>query len=140
MPTEMVGAYLERAEDLLRGMNLTKDDDPYQNSSALLAIHSAISYADALRVGLGETGLAAGDHQTASEGLRKLLAAKRCDDMTGISHLQQLLSRKTAVAYGSRRLDAASKQLLTTKAARFAAWANRTGAELKIDGWRYDGE
>jgi hypothetical protein len=113
-----------------------KGDDSYANSASLLAIHSAISYADALRVGLGDLRLASEDHRSSVESLQRLLAERRFEDMSGIKNLRDLVSRKSQVAYGDERLNFRASALLATKAERFAIWANRVGFSLKIEGWR----
>jgi hypothetical protein len=74
MPAEQVEHYIRWASDFVRGMKMTQGDDLYRNSSALLAIHSAISYADALRVGLGDSQLSNEDHKVATDRLKRLLA------------------------------------------------------------------
>jgi hypothetical protein len=55
MQAVRVEHYIRRANDFLDGMRLTNLDESLLSSSALLAIHSAVSYSDALRIGLGET-------------------------------------------------------------------------------------
>ena len=72
--------YRNRARDFLDGMNFLKDDlDVYGYSAALLGIHGAVSYCDALRIGLGSTDLASEDHRTAIADLTSRLASRRID-------------------------------------------------------------
>ena len=115
-----------------------RGEEAYWNSCALLAIHSAVSYSDALRAGLGDDHLSADDHQKAAESLRRLLPANGMQDQTGLQHLQHLTSKKSRVAYGDQRLTGNDYQLLVTKAERFAKWANNMGSLLKIEGWQND--
>lgn len=138
MPPVTIQHYIQRATDFGRGMRLTLDDDSYKNSSALLAIHSAISYADALRVGLGDRQLSSDDHKTAADTLKQLLASRPLADQAGLGHLQYLISKKSGVAYGDQRLDTKIHQMVITKAERFAQWANNVGAQLNIEGWKHD--
>jgi hypothetical protein len=139
MPAVQVRHFLKRATDFLEGMKLTREDKNYWNSSALLAIHSAVSYSDALRARLGDGQLSADDHQNAVDALQRLLLAETAmDDMAGFKHLRFLLSKKTLVAYGDRRVEHTEYEALVTKAARFAAWADRIGRRLKIEGWEDD--
>ena len=86
--------YIHRATDFLEGMQLTRTDESYWNSSALLAIHSAVSYSDALRLGLGDQKVSADDHQKSADSLQKLLASKHLEDRAGFKHLRFLLSKK----------------------------------------------
>ncbi len=121
-------------------MKLLRTEDEFLNASALLAIHSAISYNDALRVGLDDYDLSADDHLDAAGDLEKLLATRRFDDRAGLKHLRGLLKKKSLVAYGSHHLNVQDFRDLVTKAERFEIWANKVGRELKIEGWRDDGE
>jgi hypothetical protein len=139
MQAVRVEHYLRRANDFLDGMRLTNLDDSFLASSALLAIHSAVSYSDALRTGLGDTDLASDDHKRALDGLQRLLP-KRIEDRSGLTQLQELLKNKSTVAYGSRRLTEAELKGMANRAERFARWANAVGHALKIEGWRYDEE
>jgi hypothetical protein len=139
MPAEQVRHYLQRAKDFLEGMKLTREDKDYWNSSALLAIHSAVAYSDALRAGLGDQKLSADDHRNAVDVLQQALFAESLmDDMAGFKHLRFLLSKKTLVAYGDRRVEHTEYEALIIKAARFAVWADRIGRRLKIEGWDDD--
>ena len=135
-----VKRYLDRAEDFLSGMKLLRLDPIYRNSSALLAIHSAISYTDALRTGLGDENVASEDHQTASNSLRLLLKDKAFGGDKGLRHLESLLSRKSLVAYSSRRMDANDLEEIFLQAERYATWANSMGRTLRVEGWRDGGE
>ncbi|MGB7136404.1 MAG: hypothetical protein WBD46_14020 [Acidobacteriaceae bacterium] len=59
MQATQVQHYLNRARDFLEAMKLLREDlSGFGYSSALVAIHGSISYADALRIGLGGTDLA----------------------------------------------------------------------------------
>lgn len=129
--------YIHRATDFLEGMQLTRTDESYWNSSALLAIHSAVSYSDALRLGLGDQKLSADDHQKSADSLQKLLASKHLEDQAGFKHLRFLLSKKNLVAYGDQRLEHSDYEMLFTKAERFARWADKIGSQLNIEGWKH---
>jgi hypothetical protein len=138
MPAEQVRHYLQRATDFFEGMRLMHGEEDYSNSSALLAIHCAISYSDALRVGLGDGRVSADDHQNASVALERLLVAKRLQNQTGLKYLQYLLSRKSLVAYGSERLNSNEIEALINKANRFQRWAHQVARQFKIEGWTHE--
>lgn len=131
-----VESFLGRAFDFLIGMQLTKDDPAYRNSAALLAIHSGIAYSDALRTGLGDTSLSSENHTKSIDSLRRLLYQRNVKAEAGLRQLQTLLSYKSAIAYGSTRIEDASYALLFQSAERYSAWANRLGAEMVLQGWR----
>ena len=134
MQAVQVEHYIRRATDFLRGMHLMRGDESYLNSSALLAIHSAVSYSDALRTGLGETKLSADDHTATVDTLRQVLLSKRYKDDSGLKFLRELLSKKNLVAYGNKGFS--DYQTLINRAEQFAKWSNKVGSQLKIEGWR----
>lgn len=138
MQAVQVQHYIQRATDFFNGMQLTRDEEPYRNSSALLAIHSAVSYTDALRTGLGDENLSGDDHRQAADALRPLLNTRSVKAQDGVGHLQYLISRKSSVAYGSERLGANEFLSLVIRAERFAKWANGIGRQLNLEGWNYD--
>jgi hypothetical protein len=138
MQAVQVQLYIHRATDFLEGMQLTRTDESYWNSSALLAIHSAVSYSDALRLGLGDQKLSADDHQKAADTLHTLLASRNLEDQSAFKHLRFLLKRKSLVTYGNQRLDSTDYEALFTNAERFALWARKTGRKLNLAGWHDD--
>jgi len=138
MQAVRVQHYIQRATDFLEGMQLTRNDESYWNSSALLAIHSAVSFTDALRLGLGDRSLPSDDHKKAADSLQKIMSTRNAGEQTGLGHLRYLLSKKHLVAYGDRRLEHTDYETLFTKAERFAKWADKIGSQLNIEGWRHD--
>jgi hypothetical protein len=134
MPVEQVEHYVRRATDFFQGMQVLRAERAFLNSSALLAIHSAVSYCDALRAGLGDGALSSEDHQSAADSLRRMLASRHWIDQTGLKHLRDLTSKKSQVAYGGKRFS--DYLSLIDKAEKFASWSNRVGSQLKIEGWR----
>ncbi|MBB6144613.1 hypothetical protein HNQ77_002569 [Silvibacterium bohemicum] len=137
MSDVQVQLYLKRAKDFLEGMKLLRDDCiAYGYSSALLAVHGAVSYCDALRTGLGDDNVSADDHREAVSRLEQLLRDKRYPKLDGLKRLSDLIGDKNAIAYGSKRVAQEKFKALTDRAERFAAWAEITGADLKIEGWR----
>jgi len=136
MQAVQVQYFLRRARDFFKGMDLLKDDlAGYRYSSAMLGIHSAISYCDAIRTGLGSKTLSSEDHHTAVTDLRFQLAARRFDAGVGTDRLARLLGCKGKIAYGpiESGLDFGR---IVQDALRFAAWAESTGKKLRIEGWR----
>jgi hypothetical protein len=127
--------YLRRAADFLEGMRLTGLDESFPNSSGLLAVHAALSYADALRAGLGSEVLGADDHRKAVGELEQLLKSANFDDMRGLAQLKELLASKSLVAYGDTRLSERDLKMLATRAERFAGWAIIVGRRLELQGW-----
>lgn len=120
----------------MKGMELLKEDlTSFKQSSALLAIHGAIAYSDALRIGLGGKSLSADDHTIAERELHTILVAKRYERLQGVGRLKELLSKKSKVAYSDARLDENQIKLIIVNAERFEVWAETTARELEIEGW-----
>ena len=139
MPAEQVRHYLDRASEFSRGMKkLSNDSDaPNFNSAALLAIHCAISYADALRTGLGDDRLSGDDHSKAADLLQRQLPSW-IKDRNGLERLRKLLSNKNRVAYAERVLNPNDCKELVTAALKFETWANGIGRQLNLEGWQND--
>jgi hypothetical protein len=136
--------YLERARDLFAGMkDLQKADifasedslSEYRYSPGLLAIHSAISYSDALRTGMGCEDVSAEDHSSAAPDLRSRLALKRFEEVRGTKHLEFLIGRKNKVEYSRDAVRRAEIEEIVKRAERFARWAEEAGRNLQIVGW-----
>ncbi len=137
MAAVQVQHFLGRARDFLKGMDLLKDGlAEYGYSSALLGIHGAISYCDALRIGLGSEGVSSDDHGSAANDLRKLLADRKYENMKGTDRLEKLLSKKSKIAYAPKTVREIEIEEIVKQAERFARWADETGKKLKIEGWR----
>jgi hypothetical protein len=137
MGAVQVQHYLGRARDFLKAMELLKEDlTEFKCSSALLGIHGALSYCDALRAGLGSRHLSSEDHRTAPKELRTLLAARKFGNLQAIDRLVKLLSEKSVIAYAPRTISQKSVLEIIQQARRFALWAEATGKQLKIEGWQ----
>jgi hypothetical protein len=119
-------------------MKLMSDDEDHINSSALLAIHSAISYSDALRAGLGDERLSSDDHRNAVDTLQGLLNTNRYKEQQGLRHFKLLLSKKSRVAYSDHPLSLTERKDLVTAAERFEVWVNQVGKHLNLEGWTHD--
>ncbi len=135
MQAVQVQHYLRRARDFLKGMDLLKDDLTFGYSSALLAVHGAISYCDALRTGLGSVNVSSEDHQSVTAELRQLLTARKYEKQDGVERLGKLLGSKSVIAYGAASVGDDKFKSVIQQAERFAVWAERTGKELGVEGW-----
>lgn len=134
---------LGRARDFLKGMESLVREDIYllsdeiaqfRHSPALLGVHSAISYCDALRIGMGRVILSSEDHSKAAGDLESLLQSQSSENRNGIGHLKKLLGMKSGVAYGREALRENDIEEIVRHADRFAKWAEATGKKLKIEG------
>ena len=145
--------FLRRAKDFEYSMKLCRDasvnaDIEFVNagshrtneslqSAALLGIHAAISYADALRIGLGDAEIAADDHQKAAGRLKQALVGMKVKnlDLNGVDRFKTLVGKKSAIAYGKGRTSESDLKEIVESSQRFSAWINQLGKQLKLEGW-----
>ncbi len=128
--------YRNRARDFLDGMRFLQDDmDAFGYSSALLGIHGAISYSDALRTGMGRKKVSSDDHSKATSDLESLLKSRNFENRKGIGHLSKLLGMKSRIEYEPVRTRENEIEETVKHAERFAKWAEATGRIWKIEGW-----
>jgi hypothetical protein len=117
--------YYQRATQLADAMKLCQDDaTSYASAVALLAVHCAISYNDAVLIGLGGSRPHGENHQAAATALKRACTKARIEAQ-GVSHLQNLLRAKTDISYGDKRIDEEIAVKLCITAQRFQAWAER---------------
>lgn len=95
----------------------------YRTGIGLLAIHSAISLNDAILAGVTGTHSRADDHSAAARELERICSELKIEQKQGIRHFSALLSRKTDIAYGNRRIDDNDVKFAINSAERFANWA-----------------
>jgi hypothetical protein len=129
MPDASFAVYYRRAVQLANAMRLCRDDlSAYASAAALLAVHSAISYSDAVLIGLIGKRPRGEDHRHAVIALKRACAGARIDQR-GISHLQLLMSVKTDISYGDQLIDNVRIEALCNAAERFQTWADRVLAK-----------
>jgi hypothetical protein len=117
--------YYRRATQLADAMKLCQDDlSAYASAAALLAVHSAISYSDAVLIGLGGVRPRGENHRQAITVLKRVCSGAKVDHR-GIVHLQRLLGSKTDISYGEEQIDRERISALCIAAERFEAWAER---------------
>jgi hypothetical protein len=120
-----VSVYYRRATQLADAMKLCRDDlSAYGSAAALLAVHSAISFSDAVLIGFGGTRPRGDNHHEAVAALRRACTKAKIDQ-NGIRHLQSLLSAKTAVSYGERQIEDERVSAICITSERFQVWAER---------------
>jgi hypothetical protein len=128
--------FLGRARDFLEGMKLLQDDlAQYRYSSALLGIHGALSFGDALRIGMGSAKVSSDNHLDALSDLKSMLATRKFEKPQGADSLGRLLSKKTRVAYIAEAASENEIKDIVVQAERFASWAEEGGKKLQIEGW-----
>ena len=117
--------YYRRATQLADAMKLCRDDLPaYASAAALLAVHSSISYGDAVLIGLGGTRPRGENHREAVTALKRACTRAKIDQQ-GITHFQSLVSVKTDISYGEKQVDDERVAKLCITSERFQVWAER---------------
>ena len=117
--------YYHRATQLTEAMKLCRDDlSAYASAAVLLAVHSAISYSDALLIWLGGARPRGENHRDAVPALKRACTGAKIEPL-GITHLQKLLGAKTDVSYGEKPVDHERVTALCIAAERFQVWAER---------------
>jgi HEPN domain-containing protein len=97
-----------------------------RNDAAMLnAVHAAISAADAVCIALGGRRSSDPDHQRAADLLREIGGNSAGMSSQG-RRLRELLSKKNAVEYESRRATAREATGAVQRAERFVTWASQT--------------
>lgn len=118
-----LSVYHGRALQLANAMELCHDGmDAYASAVALLAVHSAISFGDAVLISL--TGRRARVHRQAVTAITAACKKARIQ-ADGIKHLSSLVSAKTDVSYGDKDVDKEKAEILYVAAERFQAWAEQ---------------
>src|SRR5271157_1931586 len=105
MDETRVSAHHDRALQLADAMELCHDSmASYASAVALLAVHSAISYNDAVLIRLTGQRSRGQDHKKAVAAITR--ACKKGHIRTdGIKHLDKLVGAKTDVSYGDEEVD-----------------------------------
>lgn len=120
-----LAVYHRRAMQLADAMKLCQVDlAAFASAAALLAVHSAISYSDAVLIVLGSSRPRGENHREAIGALKRACTAARIDKQ-GIPHFQRLIGAKSDISYGEKRVDGERVVALCATAERFQVWAER---------------
>jgi hypothetical protein len=117
--------YYRRATQLADAMTLCQDDlSAYASGAALMAVHSAISYSDAVLIRLSGARPRGENHREAITALKRACSRSKIDHR-GITHLDKLMGAKTDISYGEKQVDNERIAALCIAAERFRVWAER---------------
>ncbi|MEW5929809.1 MAG: hypothetical protein AB1941_20330 [Gemmatimonadota bacterium] len=98
----------------------TMAEPKYGNGLAIVAIHSAIAYADALTVAYGGFKSTDGDHSRAADALQRALGHRA--DPRQIRRLTGILDAKSHASYSGNYYTLADGQNILEELERFAIW------------------
>jgi hypothetical protein len=126
----------DRALQLADAMNLCHDGmESYASAVALLAVHSAISFSDAVLIRLTGQRSRSKGHRKAIDAITE--ACKKAKIQTdGVKHLDKLVSAKTDISYGDREVDEQTVNVLYLAAGRFQAWAEHLLENERGSAWQ----
>ena len=108
------------AADLIE---IAEDGALYGNAIAIIAIHSAIAYADMLTIAYGEFKSTGGDHERVADALREALGARV--DADQLSALLSIVRKKDTASYQGVYYTVDDARDLLRKLGAFAEWAER---------------
>jgi HEPN domain-containing protein len=119
--------YLSKAMEFLVASREAMKDGRF-NSAGLLAIHAAISSADALLGHQAGHRSTSPDHQAAATLLKELEigSADRSDQ---IRRFKRILSKKNIVEYEARQITQKEASYLVEQAERFLDWVRKVVGE-----------
>ena len=93
----------------------------YGNGLAIIAIHAAIAYTDALTVSYAEFKSTDGDHTRASDALKRALGSRA--DPRQIRRLTAILDAKTHASYSGKYYTLEDGQRILEDMHGYADWA-----------------
>lgn len=119
------GRYLRVARALRRSAgdlaDLADAGDRYGNAIAILAVHSAIAYADALSIPYGGFRSTEGDHERDVDVLKKALGIRA--EPGRIKALLGVVRRKDVVSYQGEYFTVTEARAFVEQLRGFAEWA-----------------
>lgn len=101
------------------------------NGVAVLCVHAAIAYGDAVGILAAGKKSKSGDHRDAATFLASVVPIRTAEDKAAIRALQAILNRKDEVSYADDILDASEAAALLERLGRFARWADKTFKDVQ---------
>jgi hypothetical protein len=101
------------------------------NGVAVLCVHSAIAYGDAVAILAAGCKSKSSDHREAAPFLASLVPIRSVEDKSAIRAFQVILNRKDDVSYLDELVDDAEAKALLGKLKAFARWAEKTFQALR---------
>jgi hypothetical protein len=124
---ELAAKYLEKGRKFRRDAEaMHRQLGAFSGSSvAVLSIHAAIAYADALTIRAAGRKSKSGDHRDAESFLASVLALRSSDDKAALKAFRALLSRKDEVSYTDDMATDLDADTMLVRLTLFAKWADR---------------
>jgi hypothetical protein len=125
----MFDVFYERGQQLSLARAVMDNDKDTISALALVSIHSAIAFNDALHIRLTGKRSKSENHNTAADATARQCRSRNLN-VNGITQLKRLISNKTPYSYGDRKVTPEQAQAASVAAERFEAWVNQTLKEL----------
>ena len=101
------------------------------NGVAVLCVHAAIAYGDAVAIIAAGKKSKSGDHRDASVFLASVVPIRSVEEKAAMRAFQTILNRKDEVSYLDELVDEADAVNLLEKLAIFSRWAEKTFQDLR---------
>jgi|SRR5690606_603726 len=101
--------------------DIAEDGDLYGNAIAIVAIHSAIAYADALCIAYAGFKSTEGEHRRAADALADALGTRA--DPQQVKTLREIIAEKDAVSYQGEYYTVADARTVVRRLEGFGNWA-----------------
>ncbi len=101
------------------------------NGVAVLCVHAAIAYGDAISILAGGRKSKSGDHRDAAPFLASVIPIRTVEDKAALRAFQTILNRKDAVSYLDDVVDEEEATSLLERLGAFLRWAEKTFADLR---------
>ena len=119
--------YRRVAESLLESarvlVSLAEEEDDYGNAIAIVAVHAAIAWSDAVCITYAGLKSTDGDHTRAADLLQDALGTRV--DAQALRSLRSVLQKKDMVAYGGDYYRVPEARALLEKVEAFCSWAEK---------------
>ncbi|HKP76719.1 MAG TPA: hypothetical protein VJT67_14410 [Longimicrobiaceae bacterium] len=122
-PRSQAASYLSVAQALVQTARAIDvlGERTYGNGLAIIAIHAAIAYTDALTIAVGEMKSTDGDHLRAVDVLTHVLGARA--DVAQVKRLRRVLAAKSTASYGGNYYTLEDGRDILADVEKYAAWA-----------------
>jgi hypothetical protein len=102
---------------------LAEEEDHFGNGIAVVAVHAAIAWSDAVCIAYAGVKSTDGDHARAADLLQDALGTRV--DAQALRSLRSVLQKKDMVAYGGTYYRLSEAAALLAKVEAFCAWAEK---------------
>lgn len=112
--------------------NMAQLSDEFSGDGvAVLCVHAAIAYGDAIAILAAGKKSKSGDHRDAAPFLASVVPIRTTEDKAAIRAFQAILNRKDEVSYTGNILDELEVAALLDRLRTFARWADRKFQDIR---------